>query len=98
MLTEAAACLNTLGQYKRAQQMAAAAIALSPGLAAAWHQKGYAHHVSTELDAARERFERAIQIDDEEIDAHYQLGRIARAQKRFGDAIKNFEQVVARDR
>ena len=29
---------------------------------------------SWELDAARERFERAIQIDEEEIDAHYQLG------------------------
>src|SRR6185503_12109467 len=43
-------------------------------------------------------FERAIQIDEEEIDAHYQLGRIARTQKRFADAIKNFEQVVARDR
>jgi len=37
------------------------------------------------------------QIDPEEIDAHYQLGRIARQQKRSADAIGHFEQVVARN-
>ena len=46
---------------------------------------------------ARERFERALQIDAEEIDASYQLGRIARQQKRYADAIQNFEHVVARN-
>ena len=50
-----------------------------------------------ELDAARERFERALQIDDGEIDASYQLGRIARQQKRYADAIQHFEHVVTRD-
>ncbi|MBA2705793.1 MAG: tetratricopeptide repeat protein [Blastocatellia bacterium] len=74
------------------------AATLNPADASAHYNLGLIHQQRGELEAARERFERAIQIDDEEIDAHYQLGRIARAQKRFADAIKNFEQVVARDR
>jgi tetratricopeptide (TPR) repeat protein len=73
------------------------AATLNPADASAHYNLGLIHQQRGELEAARERFERAIQIDDEEIDSHYQLGRIARAQKRFADAIKNFEQVVARD-
>lgn len=73
------------------------AATLNPADASAHYNLGLIHQQRGELEAARERFERAIQIDDEEIDAHYQLGRIARAQKRFVDAIKNFEQVVSRD-
>jgi tetratricopeptide (TPR) repeat protein len=73
------------------------AATLNPADASAHYNLGLIHQQRGELEAARERFERAIQIDEEEIDAHYQLGRIARAQKRFSDAIKNFEQVVARD-
>jgi tetratricopeptide (TPR) repeat protein len=38
-----------------------------------------------------------VQIDADEIDAHYQLGRIARQQKRYADAVSHFEQVVTRD-
>ncbi len=73
------------------------AATLNPADASAHYNLGLIHQQRGELEAARERFERAIQIDEEEIDAHYQLGRIARTQKRFTDAIKNFEQVVARD-
>lgn len=73
------------------------AATLNPADASAHYNLGLIHQQRGELEAARERFERAIQIDDDEIDAHYQLGRIARAQKRFADAIRNFEQVVARD-
>ncbi|MEP6742766.1 MAG: tetratricopeptide repeat protein [bacterium] len=73
------------------------AATLNPADASAHYNLGLIHQQRGELDAARERFERAIQIDEEEIDAHYQLGRIARIQKRFADAIKNFEQVVVRD-
>src|SRR5689334_8386840 len=58
---------------------------------------GLIHQSRGELDQARVRFERALQIDAEEIDAYYQLGRIARQQKRYADAIQNFEQVVARN-
>lgn len=73
------------------------AATLNPADASAHYNLGLIHQQRGELDAARERFERAVQIDDEEVDAHYQLGRLARQQKRWADAIKNFEQVVARD-
>jgi len=70
---------------------------LNPADASAHYNLGLIHQQRGELDAARERFERAIQIDDDEIDAHYQTGRIALLQRRFVDAVKNFEQVVSRD-
>lgn len=73
------------------------AATLNPADSSAHYNLGLIHQQRNEPDAARERFERAIQIDADEIDAHYQLGRIARGQKRFGDAIKNFEQVVSRN-
>jgi tetratricopeptide (TPR) repeat protein len=73
------------------------AATLNPADASAHYNLGLIHQQRGELEAARERFERAIQIDADELDAHYQLGRIALLQKRFADAVKHFEQVVARD-
>src|SRR5688572_22622363 len=70
---------------------------LNPADASAHYNLGLIHQSRNELDAARERFERALKIDDGEVDASYQLGRIARQQKRYADAIQNFEHVVARD-
>ena len=70
---------------------------LNPADASAHYNLGLIHQSRGELDHARERFERALEIDPEEIDASYQLGRIARQQKRYADAIQNFEQVVARN-
>ncbi len=46
---------------------------------------------------ARTRFLRAVEIDPEETDAHYQLGRIARAEGRLPDAITHFGEAVSRD-
>ena len=73
------------------------AATLNPADSSAHYNLGLIHQQRGELDAARERFERAIQIDAEEIDAHYQLGRIALQQKRYADAVRHFEQVVSRD-
>jgi tetratricopeptide (TPR) repeat protein len=70
---------------------------LNPADASAHYNLGLIHQSRGELDQARERFERALQIDEGEIDASYQLGRIARQQKRYADAIQNFEHVVMRD-
>ena len=70
---------------------------LNPADASAHYNLGLIHQGRGELDEARARFERALEIDAEEIDASYQLGRIARQQKRYGDAIQNFEQVVTRN-
>jgi protein O-mannosyl-transferase len=73
------------------------AATLNPADASAHYNLGLIHQQRGELEAARERFERAVQIDDEEIDAHYQLGRIALQQSRFAEAVRHFEQVVSRD-
>jgi tetratricopeptide (TPR) repeat protein len=73
------------------------AATLNPADASAHYNLGLIHQQRSELEAARERFERAVQIDDDEIDAHYQLGRIAAQQKRFADAVRHFEQVVVKD-
>ena len=70
---------------------------LNPADASAHYNLGLIHQSRGELDAARQRFERALEIDPEEVDASYQLGRIARQQKRYVDAIQNFEHVVARN-
>jgi tetratricopeptide (TPR) repeat protein len=70
---------------------------LNPADASSHYNLGLIHQSRGELDEARKRFERALEIDSEEIDASYQLGRIARQQKRYADAIQNFEQVVARN-
>lgn len=70
---------------------------LNPADASAHYNLGLIHQSRGELDQARERFERALQIDEGEIDASYQLGRIARQQKRYADAIQNFEHVVTRE-
>ncbi|MEJ7709320.1 MAG: tetratricopeptide repeat protein [Pyrinomonadaceae bacterium] len=73
------------------------AATLNPADASAHYNLGLIHAQRKELSQARERFERAIEIDAEEINSHYELGRIARTQDRLGDAIKSFEQVVSRD-
>jgi lipoprotein NlpI len=70
---------------------------LNPADASAHYNLGLIHQSRGELEAAKERFERAVQIDEEELDASYQLGRIAKQQKRYADAIQHFEHVVTRD-
>jgi tetratricopeptide (TPR) repeat protein len=88
----------TRGQRARAsfkQNLEAAT--LNPADASAHYNLGLIHQQRGELDAARERFERAIEIDADELDAHYQLGRIAREQERLPDAIRHFSEVVERD-
>ncbi|HEX8092122.1 MAG TPA: tetratricopeptide repeat protein, partial [Blastocatellia bacterium] len=46
---------------------------------------------------AKASFRRAVEIDPDEMDAHYQLGRIARDEGRLGDAINHFDPVVRRN-
>jgi tetratricopeptide (TPR) repeat protein len=55
------------------------------------------HQKRRQYSDAIDRFNRSVEIDPNEIDAHYQLGRIAREQKRFQDAISHFDAVVTRD-
>lgn len=88
----------TQGQRARAsfkQNLEAAT--LNPADASAHYNLGLIHQQRGELDEARKRFERAIEIDaDDEVDSHYQLGRIAREQGRLPEAITHFSEVVER--
>src|SRR5437588_10535307 len=56
------------------------AATINPRDSSAHYNLGLIHQQRGELSEARERFQRAIDIDTDELDAHYQLGRIARAQ------------------
>src|SRR2546423_745661 len=91
------------GEVMRSQRARASfkqnleAATLNPADASAHYNLGLIHQQRNELEAARQRFERAVEIDPDEVDAHYQLGRIARAQERLPDAITHFEQVITRD-
>ena len=73
------------------------AATINPRDSSAHYNLGLIHQTRGEFDQARERFQRAIDIDADETDAHYQLGRIARSQNRLAEAIGHFEQVVQRD-
>jgi len=95
LLTEMAGCLNALGDYERAKNVAADALTLSPRLAAAWHQKGYAHQVLTELDEAHACFLEAVRIDPRAADAHARLANIAAGQGRYADARSHAAKALA---
>ncbi|HEX9918670.1 MAG TPA: tetratricopeptide repeat protein [Pyrinomonadaceae bacterium] len=73
------------------------AATLNPADASAHYNLGLIHLQRKELDEAKKRFARAVEIDADEIDSHFQLGRIARLQNDPAGAIARFEQVVARD-
>jgi tetratricopeptide (TPR) repeat protein len=70
---------------------------LNPADASAHYNLGLLHLQRRELAQARARFERAVEIDPEETDAHYQLGRIARAEGRWADAIRHYGETLSRD-
>jgi tetratricopeptide (TPR) repeat protein len=70
---------------------------LNPADATAHYNLGLIHQQLGETEEAKASFQRAIEIDADETDAHYQLGRIARQEERLADAIKYFDAVVTRD-
>jgi len=92
--------LNELAGHQRARaafKQNLEAATLNPADSSAHYNLGLLYLQRKEVNEARDRFRRAIEIDADEIDAHYQLGRISREQGRDADAIKHFEQVVERD-
>jgi tetratricopeptide (TPR) repeat protein len=50
-----------------------------------------------ETGQASARFERTVAQDPQDLDAHFQLGRIARIEGRWAEAIRHFEPVVEND-
>ncbi len=73
------------------------AATLNPADASAHYNLALLYQQRGELDAAIGSFQRAIEIDANETDAHYQLGRIARWQNRLTEAVQHFEIVVRQD-
>ncbi len=73
------------------------AATLNPADASAHYNLALIHQQRGELEAARERFQKAVDIDADETDSHYQLGRIARAQNKWPEAIEHFSKVVESD-
>jgi tetratricopeptide (TPR) repeat protein len=73
------------------------AATLNPADATAHYNLGLIHQQRGEYQEAKASFQRAIEIDANETDAHYQLGRIAREEERLADAITYFDAVVTRD-
>jgi tetratricopeptide (TPR) repeat protein len=72
------------------------AATLNPADASAHYNLGLIHQQRGENEEAKAAFQRAIEIDEDEIDAHYQLGRIARQEEHLVDAVKYFDAVVTR--
>jgi tetratricopeptide (TPR) repeat protein len=73
------------------------AATLNPADASAHYNLGLLHLNRKEYEEARTRFQRAVEIDPDEVDSYYQLGRIARTEGRLPEAIGHFGEVVARD-
>ncbi|MEO6725709.1 MAG: tetratricopeptide repeat protein [Blastocatellia bacterium] len=70
---------------------------LNPADASAHYNLGLLYQQRGDLEAAISSFTRAIEIDSNETDTHYQLGRIARWQNRLTDAVQHFEKVIGQD-
>ncbi|HEU4389417.1 MAG TPA: tetratricopeptide repeat protein [Blastocatellia bacterium] len=73
------------------------AATLNPADSSAHYNLGLIYQQRGMYDAAKESYNRAVEIDPDETDAHYQLGRIAREEGRLADAIAHFDEVVRRD-
>jgi len=67
---------------------------LNPADATAHYNLGLIYQQRGMNEEAKASFRRAIEIDTDETDAHYQLGRMARAEGRLADAIQHFDAVV----
>ena len=86
------------GQRERASfRQSLEAATLNPADASAHYNLGLLHLNRKEHEEARARFLRAVEIDADEVDSHYQLGRIARTEERLPEAIGHFGEVVTRD-
>ena len=71
------------------------AAAINPHDADAQYQIGLLQMQRRQYTEARQRFEQAIQIDRDFAEAHFELGRIAREEKRLPEAIEHLGRAVA---
>ncbi len=92
--------LQSLGEGLRARQHLRRQLeiaATNPRDADAHYQIGLIYQQRHQYDEAKQRFQRAMEIDAREADPVYQLGRIALDEERFADAIDLLSQAAALD-
>src|SRR5262249_38408626 len=65
------------------------AVALDAQLARAFYNRGVLHAVKEDLPRARADFERAVQLNPDHINAHYNLACVHSLASRMDDALKN---------
>lgn len=68
-----------------------------PGSPLAWYYLGLAHHGSTRLDAARDAYRRAVELDPGLAGAHVVLGRVQRELGEAAEARVSLERALELD-
>jgi Tfp pilus assembly protein PilF len=60
----------------------------------AYMRRGWAYHSRDQEEKAEQDFRKALELDDDSVDANYVLGLILKAQGRIEEATKYFEKTV----
>ncbi|MBL8151668.1 MAG: tetratricopeptide repeat protein, partial [Blastocatellia bacterium] len=89
--------VGAIYRNRRAIRRNLQAAAINPQDAEANYQLGLAYQHRRQYNEAIIWFQKAVEIDFREIDAHFQLGKIAKLQARLQDAITHFNNVVVQD-
>lgn len=92
--------VRSLGQGLRSRQHLRHQLEIAtnnPHDADAQYQIGLIHQKRHQYSEALARYTRAVEIDRDLTDAHFQLGVIARLQGRFDDAIRSLELAARQD-
>ena len=92
-LSEAVAARER-GDSALAEERCRAALALQPEDAAAWTFLGTVLR-QRDTDAARAAFARALELEPRNVEARFHLANLHREQRYFGEAINNYEAVLA---
>lgn len=82
-------------KYDKAEKRLLEATKIYPKYATAWYELGRVQAGQKNFDAARQSFESAIAADSHYMSPYDQLAGLAAAQKRWKDAVKYSDQVIA---
>lgn len=70
------------------------AIAVFPGFAEAYNNRGTAHQIKGSIDAALKDFTRAVEIEPAFVQGYYNRAVLAAAEKDFPNALKDFDKAI----
>jgi Flp pilus assembly protein TadD len=85
------------GRPEKAEPLLARAVALAPGNAAAWHDRGAALRALDRLDQALDCFNRSIALNPNSPPVHYNRGTVLLRMADNDGAIASFTAAIARD-